>query len=96
MTRQELIELAHKADCLDPSHYGSIWVDKLEKLTELIEQHVKKETKDKLRKWASTPLYEAPPQRKPLTDEEIDRIIASNAIITDQNLRCAVYEEYFK
>jgi len=41
---------------------------------------------------ASTPLYEAPPQRKPLTEEEID-----------QNLRCAVYmamrelkEEYLK
>lgn len=55
MTRQELIELAHKADCLDPQHYGSAWVDKLEKLAELIEQHVKAEAKDKLRKWANQP-----------------------------------------
>lgn len=29
--------------------------------------------------------------RKPLTDEEIDRIIASNVTITDQNLHGAVY-----
>lgn len=53
MTREQLIQLAHEADCLDPQHYGSLWIDKLEKLAELIEQHVKQETKDKLRAWAS-------------------------------------------
>jgi len=49
------------------------------------------------------PLYTTPLHRKPLTDEEIDRIIASNVTITDQNLRGAVYmamreleEEYLK
>ena len=53
VTREQLIQLAHEADCLDPQHYGSLWIDKLEKLADLIEQHVKQETKDKLRAWAS-------------------------------------------
>jgi hypothetical protein len=53
VTREQLIQLAHEADCLDRQHYGLLSIDKLEKLAELIEQHVKQETKDKLRAWAS-------------------------------------------
>ena len=53
MTREDILRMAREADCLDPQHYGSDWVDKLEKLADLIEQHVKQEAKDKLRKWAS-------------------------------------------
>jgi len=52
MTRQELIRLAHEADCLDPQHYGSQWVDKLNRLAELIKEHVKKEMKAKLQEWS--------------------------------------------
>lgn len=52
VTRQEVIDFAQKADCLNPQ-VGDDWVDKLEKLADLIEQHVKQEAKDKLRKWAS-------------------------------------------
>lgn len=37
--RDTLIELAHKADCLDPQHYGSLWVDKLMRLAELLEEY---------------------------------------------------------
>ena len=37
------------------------------------------------------PLYLHPPQRKPLTDDQIDAIVRSNVTITDQNLACAVY-----
>jgi Mg-chelatase subunit ChlD len=37
------------------------------------------------------PLYTTPPTRKPLTDERIDKIIASNVTITDQHLLAAVY-----
>lgn len=33
----------------------------------------------------------AEPARKPLTDEQIDKIIASNVTITDRNLYGAVY-----
>jgi hypothetical protein len=39
----------------------------------------------------ATPLYTAPPQRKPLTDEEVDKIIAEHVTITDQHLLAAVY-----
>lgn len=53
MTREDILRMAREADCLDPQHHGSDWVDKLEKLADLIEQHVKQEAKDKLRKWAS-------------------------------------------
>jgi hypothetical protein len=38
-----------------------------------------------------TKLYTSPPTRKPLTDERIDQIIASNVTITDRNLYGAVY-----
>lgn len=37
------------------------------------------------------PLYTAPPARKPLSDERIDHIIASNVTITDPHLLGAVY-----
>lgn len=36
----------------------------------------------------TVPLY---PQRKPLTDEQIDALIDAEVSITDQNLRGAVY-----
>lgn len=38
-----------------------------------------------------TVLYSAPPARKPLTDEQIDKIIASNVTITDKYLLEAVH-----
>jgi hypothetical protein len=37
------------------------------------------------------PVYTAPPARKPLTDAEIDAIIANNVTITDRNLYGSVY-----
>lgn len=39
MNRSKLIELAHQADCLDPQHYGGVWVDKLMRLAELLEEY---------------------------------------------------------
>ena len=36
-------------------------------------------------------LYTAPPQRKPLTDDQIDAIVRRNVNITDQNLSGAIY-----
>lgn len=39
MNRSKLIELAHEADCLDPQHYGDVWVDKLMNLAELLEEY---------------------------------------------------------
>jgi hypothetical protein len=36
-------------------------------------------------------LYAAPPARKPLMDEEVDKIIAEHVTITDQHLLAAVY-----
>ena len=39
----------------------------------------------------SIPVYTAPPARKPLTDEQVDTIIASNVTITDPHLLGAVY-----
>lgn len=38
-----------------------------------------------------TKLYTTPPVRKPLTDEQIDKIIASNVTITDKYLLEAVH-----
>lgn len=38
VTREDVIKLAHQMDCLDPHHYGSLWVDKLLKFAELIRE----------------------------------------------------------
>ena len=32
----DIIRMAHEADCLDTQHYGTIWVDKLIRLAELV------------------------------------------------------------
>ena len=29
MTRNDIIRIAHEADCLDAQHYGSVWADRL-------------------------------------------------------------------
>ena len=29
MNRDDIIRMAHEADCLDTQHYGTIWADKL-------------------------------------------------------------------
>jgi hypothetical protein len=29
MTDDEIIRIAHECDCMDPQHYGTIWMDKL-------------------------------------------------------------------
>ena len=39
MTRDDIILLAHKADCLDPQHYGTVWVDKLLEFAKLVRAH---------------------------------------------------------
>lgn len=36
MTRDEIIRMAHEADCLDTQHYGTIWMEKLVRFAELI------------------------------------------------------------
>ena len=36
MTREDIIRMAHEADCLDPEHYGSLWADKLERFAALV------------------------------------------------------------
>ena len=36
VNRDEIIRMAHEADCLDTQHYGSIWVDKLIRFAELV------------------------------------------------------------
>jgi hypothetical protein len=44
MTRDDLVLLAHKADCLDPQQYGGEWMDKLLEFAKLVRayqrQHV--------------------------------------------------------
>ena len=32
----DIIRMAHEADCLDTQHYGTIWVDKLIRFAELV------------------------------------------------------------
>ena len=43
MNRDNVIRLAHEADCLDPQHYGSAWADKLERFAALVAAAEKEE-----------------------------------------------------
>jgi hypothetical protein len=36
MNRDDIIRMAHEADCLDEQHYGEVWVDKLTNFAELV------------------------------------------------------------
>lgn len=36
MTRAEIIYMARETDCLDGQHYGTVWVDKLERFAALV------------------------------------------------------------
>ena len=36
MTLEDIIKMAHEADCLDPEHYGSLWVNKLKNFALLV------------------------------------------------------------
>jgi hypothetical protein len=36
MTKDDIIGMALKADCLDEQHYGSMWADKLEQFATLV------------------------------------------------------------
>jgi len=36
MTRDDIIRMAHEADCLDEQHYGSVWANKLEQFANLV------------------------------------------------------------
>jgi hypothetical protein len=36
MNRDDVIRMAHEADCLDEQHYGSVWANKLERFANLV------------------------------------------------------------
>lgn len=36
MTRAEIIYIAREADCIDDQHYGTVWVNKLERFAALV------------------------------------------------------------
>ncbi len=36
MTRDDIMRMARKTDCLDDQHYGSVWADKLERFANLV------------------------------------------------------------
>lgn len=36
MNRDDIIRLAHEADCLDNQHYGTVWANKLEHFAKLV------------------------------------------------------------
>lgn len=36
MERDDIIRMAHEADCLDEQHYGSVWATKLERFARLV------------------------------------------------------------
>ena len=36
MKLDDIIRMAHQADCLDPEHYGSLWVNKLKNFASLV------------------------------------------------------------
>jgi len=46
MNRDDIMSMAHQADCLDESHYGSAWADKLERLAELVAAAERKQCVD--------------------------------------------------
>ena len=39
MTRDDVIRMAHEADCLDDQHYGTVWANKLERFAALVAAH---------------------------------------------------------
>ena len=39
MTRDDIIRMAHEADCLDDQHYGTVWANKLERFAQLVAAH---------------------------------------------------------
>ena len=36
MTHDDIIRMAHEADCLDDQHYGTIWTNRLEHFAALV------------------------------------------------------------
>ena len=36
MTHDDIIRMAHEADCLDDQHYGTVWANKLERFAHLV------------------------------------------------------------
>ena len=36
MNRDDVIRMAHEADCLDDQHYGTVWANKLERFAHLV------------------------------------------------------------
>ena len=36
MNRDDVIRMAHEADCLDDQHYGTVWANKLERFAALV------------------------------------------------------------
>ena len=36
MNRDDIIRMAHEADCLDDQHYGTVWANKLERFAHLV------------------------------------------------------------
>jgi hypothetical protein len=36
MNRDDIIRMAHEADCLDDQHYGTVWANKLERFAALV------------------------------------------------------------
>ena len=36
MNHDDIIRMAHEADCLDDQHYGTVWANKLERFAALI------------------------------------------------------------
>lgn len=39
MTHDDIIRMAHEADCLDDQHYGTVWANKLERFAQLVAAH---------------------------------------------------------
>lgn len=39
MTHDDIIRMAHEADCLDDQHYGTMWANKLERFAQLVAAH---------------------------------------------------------
>ena len=39
MNRDDVIRMAHEADCLDDQHYGTVWANKLERFAALVAAH---------------------------------------------------------
>ena len=39
MNKDDIIRMAHEADCLDDQHYGTVWANKLERFAQLVAAH---------------------------------------------------------